>query len=264
MKLLEKVGYTGRVYLVIDNEDKTGDEYRKVYGEDRVICFDKRKAAEWVDDMNNFNDLRAVVYARNVCFQVAKDLGCKYFMQLDDDYNSFSYRYRSDFSYVHTQINKTFEEMLDVLINFLEKTPALSVAISQGGDHIGGQAKTLSLKRKAMNTFVCSVERPFEFKGGTNEDVNAYVTESRKGNIFFTVMQAMVNQVQTQSSSGGLTERYLDEGTYVKSFYSVMIEPSCVRVGELVDHNSPHPRIHHDINWENTAVRIIHEKHKKK
>ena len=30
---------------------------------------------------------RAIVYARNACFDLAKDLGITYFIQLDDDYD---------------------------------------------------------------------------------------------------------------------------------------------------------------------------------
>lgn len=48
-----------------------------------------------------------------------------------------------------------------------------------------------------------------------------------------------------------MTDLYLDSdsGTCIKSFYTVMYCPSSVQIGELVDHRSPHPRLHHKINW---------------
>ena len=64
-------------------------------------------------------------------------------------------------------------------------------------------------------------------------------------------------------ADGGMTELYLDSGTYIKSFYSVMYCPSSVQVGTLIDHRSPHPRLHHKINWSRTAPKIISEKHRK-
>jgi hypothetical protein len=72
-------------------------------------------------------------------------------------------------------------------------------------------------------------------------------------------MQIQVNQTMTQANSGGMTELYLDVGTYVKSFYSVMYAPSCVKVGELGDPRSPHYRIHHSINWRVAVPKIMRE-----
>jgi hypothetical protein len=63
----------------------------------------------------------------------------------------------------------------------------------------------------------------------------------------------------TQSSAGGMTELYLDGGTYIKTFYSVMYAPSCVKIGMMGDPRSPHYRIHHKINWLNTAPKILRE-----
>jgi len=39
-KTLKKYGYTGRIFLIIDDLDKTGSEYREKYGE-QVVVFDK-------------------------------------------------------------------------------------------------------------------------------------------------------------------------------------------------------------------------------
>jgi len=41
---LRKHGYTGKIYLIIDNEDKTAKQYYKKYGNE-VIMFDKLKIA---------------------------------------------------------------------------------------------------------------------------------------------------------------------------------------------------------------------------
>jgi hypothetical protein len=39
-----------------------------------------------------------------------------------------------------------------------------------------------------------------------------------------------VDQKETQATLAALTEIYLELGTYVKSFYSVIAAPSCVKV----------------------------------
>ena len=67
---LRRHGYTGRIVLVVDDLDKTKDEYIEKYGSD-VVVFDKRAAAKTFDQADNFDDMRAIVYARNACFDIA-------------------------------------------------------------------------------------------------------------------------------------------------------------------------------------------------
>jgi len=80
----------------------------------------------------------------------------------------------------------------------------------------------LGIKRKAMNTFFCSVERPFMFLGRINEDVNTYVLLGIRGKLFFMIGNIYIKQKTTQQNPGGLTDIYLDLSTYVKLFYTVM------------------------------------------
>lgn len=263
---LRNAGYTGRILIVIDNEDKTADQYRERYGDD-VVMFDKAAIAQTFDEGDNFQDRRAIIYARNASFQIAKDHGYRFFVQLDDDYTGFYYRFDQDGFYGHC-ITPSLNWLFLQLTNYLAATPFASIAISQGGDHIGGgeSKKSIATKRKAMNSFVCDTEKPFKFVGRINEDVNTYTCEQRKGLAFLTIMGAQLNQKTTQSNAGGMTDLYLDSGTYVKTFYSVMYAPSCVKVSDLSDPkngHAGHARIHHKISWNNAAPLILSEKNKK-
>ena len=144
-----------------------------------------------------------------------------------------------------------------------DRSGALTVAMAQGGDFLGGKdgfGSAIRIKRKAMNSFVCSTKRPFEFVGRINEDVNTYTTLGLKGQLIFTVNVIALNQKTTQKNKGGMSEMYLDSGTYLKSFYTVMYAPSCTKISMM---QSEHKRIHHKINWNNCASKIINEKYKK-
>ena len=262
---LRRSGYTGRIYIVIDDEDRAGPEYRKVFG-DQVITFSKQEIAKQFDEGDNFQTFKGVVYARNAVWELARKAGIRYFIELDDDYNSgFYIRYNSMLQYGNTpRLKFSIESVFDAMIEFVERTGASTLAMSQGRDHIGGRRGIPpKLTRKAMNSFLCDATRPFTFDGRINEDVNAYVSHGIRGAIFFTAMQIQVNQLATQSNAGGMTELYLDSGTYVKSFYSVMYCPSAVKIGQLGDPRSPHYRIHHAINWHNVAPKILRETHRK-
>lgn len=262
---LRKAGYTGKIYIVIDDEDKTEAEYRKRYGSE-VLQFGKAEIAKTFDEGDNFDDRRAIIYARNACWGLAESVGCRYFIQLDDDYKSFAIRHNSAIEYVWARIKTTMDDVLNAILDYFISIPCHSAALAQGGDHIGGENSQASphLRRKCMNSFICSTDRPFQFFGRINEDVNTYTTLGRLGALFLTVIQAQLVQLQTQSNSGGMTDLYLDSGTYIKSFYTVMYCPSAVYVGAMGDpRGHAGYRLHHKINWHRVAPKILRETHRK-
>ena len=116
------------------------------------------------------------------------------------------------------------------------------------------------VKRKAMNSFFCKTDNPFTFDGRINEDVNAYVGLGRTGNLFLTFCDVSLKQKHTQQNKGGMTETYNEGGTYLKSFYTVMANPSCVKICIMGD---KYLRIHHRVNWNNAVPKIISDKYKK-
>jgi hypothetical protein len=251
---LKKCGYTGKIYFIVDNEDKAINQYVANYGEENVKVFDKKAMADSVDEGNNFDNRKVIIHARNACFKIAKEIGVKYFMQLDDDYYYFGYRYETGAKII-TNLDVVFEKMLD----FYKSVNIKSIAFSQGGDHIGGFSG-IKLKRKCMNSFICSTDREFQFVGSINEDVNTYTTLGNRGDIFFTFTNIQLDQKDTQSNNGGMTDEYALSGTYVKSFHSVLMHPSGVKVSMM---NTNHTRLHHSIKWNNTAPCILDPKHKK-
>lgn len=260
LKTLEKQGYTGDWYLIIDNEDKKADEYYKNYG-DKVIMFDKKAISLTFDTADLSDDRRAIVYARNACFQIAKELGIKYFVEFDDDYTSFNLRYPKDGKLVARMLDN-LDDIFEMMLDFLEDTQALTVCFSQGGDHIGGLTGRWKkgLIRKVMNSFFCRTDRPFQFLGRVNEDVNTYTYLGSKGELMLTTTDLMLVQLQTQSNQGGMTDLYLDSGTYLKSFYTVMYMPSAVEIREMGTANR---RLHHHVKWNNCVPVILNERYKK-
>ena len=263
---LKRHGYTGKIYIVIDDEDETESEYKKRFG-GSVLQFCKREIAQQIDEGDNFNDRRAIIYARNACWDLAERVGVKYFIQLDDDYTIFTHTMDNKGNYLTKRPwIRNLDKIFDELVLYLKNTPALTVAMAQGGDFIGGQTSSVfrkKLARKAMNTFVCSAGKEFLFYGRINEDVNTYTLSGFKGEIFLTVARLRMEQKQTQSNAGGMTDFYNESGTYIKSFYTIMFAPSCSRVVRLVSSKKGAMRLHHRIYWENAVPKIVRENVKK-
>jgi len=264
-KTLMKAGCTYPIFILIDDMDQSFPKYFKNYG-DKVLVFDKKAIASKVDNGDNFDNLRTTTHARNACFEKAEELGYTYFLVLDDDYTQVKYRINSKSEYPKDVflIKTTLDHVIDAYLGFYMNSKQIkSLCMAQGGDFIGGEQSNahFRMKRKAMNSFFCSTSRPFTFVSRLNEDVNTYLSLGKIGDVFCTCGFVAIDQLQTQSNEGGMTEAYIDGGTFVKSFYTVMYCPSFAKIGTISQKN---PRIHHSINWSNAVPVILRESHKKK
>lgn len=259
---LRAAGYTGEIILICSTDDDTLEEYQKLY--DNVVVFDKDEYRGTFDMGDNFPEKNTVLYARNAIFDIAKDLDKEYFLVLDDDYSGFNFRFDEKYVYVTKKIKKNLDDIFDLIIDYYKTIPALSIALAQTGEYIGGKkgglGTEIAIKRKIMNSFFCSTDRPFKYVGRMNDDVNTYVRLGNTGMLVFQTNQLCIQQGLTQKNKGGLTEMYADNGTYVKSFYTVMYAPSCTKINLMGNKNR---RLHHVISWNNACSKIISEEYKK-
>lgn len=261
-RALKNSGYTGDIIFVVDNEDSMVKDYQELYGIENVYVFDKLKKSKEVDSMDLSDDRRAILYARCVCFDIAEELGYDYFLELDDDYANFRSRVINGDS-LDTVYIKDFDSLVNIVLEFLEVSNAHTVALSQIGDFIGGKNSKLCkdrLSRKAMNAFFCKTSRRFNWFGRMNEDVSTYITLGSRGYLFFTISDVSIDQLATQSLSGGMSGSYADSGTYVKTFYTIMSAPSCVKMYTI---GVTHKRFHHLIDWNSAVPKIISSRYKK-
>lgn len=259
-KTLRDCGYTGKIYLVIDDEDDQEQRYRHRYG-DQVVQFCKEQYLQNSMCINPDKPRKVILYARNACFDIARRFQVTHFVEMDDDYTRFEFRTVAGQRLLTTKV-KNMDMVMQAFFDFLESTHIKTCAFAQGGDFIGGASAwhQVNMKRKAMNSFFCVTDNPVNFIGAINEDVNTYVTRGNVGELFFTIGRIDLVQTRTQKSSGGMSEVYLDMGTYAKSFPTVMLNPSCVKIAIM---GSTNKRIHHEISWKNAVPRIINEKYKK-
>lgn len=263
--LLRKSGYTGMIYIICDDEDDQIEDYKKLENEkQKVIIFNKSKYVDSgeIDSLDNFHKHYCLLWGRNAGFDIAEELGLEYFVQLDDDYREFLFRYPEEGK---LKANKVLDldYIFDLYLDFMDTDKRIkSVAFMQGGDFIGGVNSWLKnpCKRKVMNSWFCKTERRIHFKGTMNDDVNTYCDGGARGDLYFSFNNPIIVPEQTQKIDGGMSVIYADMGTYIKSFYTVMLCPSFVTVSTM---GGSHQRIHHRINSKNGFPMIISDKWKK-
>jgi len=263
-KTLRNFGYTGKIFIICDDEDKTLSEYKQKYGQE-VIVFSKSSYEGKFDKMDNFSGNKVIVYARNACYEIARSLGLDYFFEYEDDYREICYR-KTEGTILRSFDAKNLDRILNAMIECLNDTKSCTIAFAQAGDFIGGIGSFFNnaYKRKAMNSFVFKVNKnpkdDLIFIGRMNDDVNTYLTQGKIGKLFFQIVDVSIVPVLTQSSAGGNTDSYKKYGTYTKSFYSVIAEPSCCKIGLMGRINK---RLHHSIKWNFAVPKILDQKYKK-
>lgn len=262
VKTLRDEGYTGDIRILLDDEDETADEYRKLYGAENIFIFCKEEWRLKTDVMDTFGRRNVVVFARNAVYEVAKNLGYKYICVLDDDYKAFEYRYLED-DKLKGKKARNLDLVFEIAIEFLKTSKAKCYAFAQSGDLIGGKESNRfqnRVMRKIMNTYFFDVDNPVVFSGTLDEDMVASLRCGLSGELLLTSVDMTIQQITTQTNAGGLTEAYLDMGTYTKSFYAVMMNPSICKIAMMGD---KHMRIHHQVNVSGMAPMILSGRYKK-
>lgn len=254
---LRNFGYTGKIILLLDNEDPTINQYQELFSDEIIEIFSKDEMLLQTDTMTNERNKNCAVYARNACFFVAKKNGFDYFCQMDDDYTTIPYRYI---------INTTLYRENDVNLNlvfkyyleFMDSSEKIgAVAFAEPGDFVGGVCSNLNKRmylNKCMGSWICFVNRPLKFSGVMNDDVNCYSLYGSRGMLFYTFNFIMIDTPPTQSVSGGMTDIYLQFGTYTKTFYTILCCPSFVKLDIF---GGKQYRIHHKFKWENAVPKLI-------
>lgn len=175
------------VILVYDSDHQDMADEAKSLGY-RVEVFDwisttsSMSGPGWTS--NYAKTKRVVSPARYATYEIARRLGIRFFMQLDDDVTyiqipkvvsghlpkcdkriTVSKNYPFAMQYVKDIIESTFD--------FVEKSGCI-VAFVQTGELMSADASRFHFKPKVMNTFILDTENPVDCFGGINEDVNIY------------------------------------------------------------------------------------------
>lgn len=259
---LQEQHYTGPTYIVIDNEDETAESYYQRYG-GQVLMFDKETAIARTDSALPPSYRRASTFARNAIFSVAQQVGARWFLLLDDDYHGFYWEANgSGLPLISERRVKDLDYVFAVYLDFYRSVPNLmALAMGQSGEFLGGIADGLKgyrTKRKAMNVFFLSTERPFPWLGLLNEDTTTAAHLGHMGYLFITAYPVIIKSGRTQQSRGGLDDIYRRLGTYTKSFFTLLWEPSFARVVPLYG-GEAYPRIHHRVYWRYGVPLIVPE-----
>lgn len=119
LDVLRKAGYTGKIYLVVDDEDITVDRLHENYPDVEILMFHKQHYVDTVDKGTNEDQRKCILYAKCFCEDKAIELCLDAFAMADDDMPSFRYRYIEDGTLKSQRIHSTFDGIVKSYVEFM-------------------------------------------------------------------------------------------------------------------------------------------------
>lgn len=228
---LQKYGYNGDWNIVADDTDNT--DYETLYP-GHVIRFCKKQYYELTDTADNFEMSPSSVFARNFCWDYAKEIGYDAFGLFDDDITGFTFRY-SDGDKLKGMPVERFTEIFNLYCEFILSAKIECGAFFSAGALIGGGGSTYVKKgyfsrptnALIINTRIEPVSYP-PFKSAIYEDsVYAYLNNIiGKITAEFKPISTQFVQPVRLKNAGGCTDYYTKTNKYINGFHLQMFIPT--------------------------------------
>ena len=234
---LRKCGYTGKIYLIIDDLDQTAKKYYEKYS-DLVIEFKKKEYEKNADTFLNYEMLNTVLYARNASFDIAKELGLEWFIICDDDITNMSYKIILNDKLISHKAIK-LDSFFDACIDFMKNTSMECLSSCEEGLYIGGANDNVKngLVWRMGHFWLFNSNFNRRFRGAFHED-RIFSDDNAMNKCFGLSLLAISTpsfkqnnqehkhkQHKQHKQEGGMQKQYSDTGMYIPRYFSVIAHP---------------------------------------
>lgn len=226
--LLTTCGYSGKIWLVVDDTDPSIQQYIDNYGKDKILIFNKNHFINSADSGSNELRDKCILYAKNAVEYMAQNMGLKYFAIADDDIRSFYVRYFDGDKLRRFRITQNIDSYLSAYIKYLDNSTVDTVGFGQSGNYFGGvdtfKSSNLSRLRIVYQFVIRKTKSEVRWRGWMNEDSITAILYNKIGRVWLinpSVMQT-TTVIGNNSESGGMHETY-QKNNSLKRCLSTMI-----------------------------------------
>lgn len=231
LNYLKKAGYSGEIFLVVDNKDKDLEMYKKKY-KDMLLIFDKEDYAKDVDAHINKFPMNGALFARNACIDFAKKMKKEFYCVCDDDIQCVKLKDSRSGKLETTKITKRIDEIISYLIGYMEKTVITALGIPEDGAYIGGVNQNVKdgIKFTLSKFMLYRTKEPVIYESIMWEDAAAVMRDLSIGKVEFSPMILSVTAPENGTNAGGCQELYKKSSNYANAFMVLMARPDTVKI----------------------------------
>ena len=228
LNLLRKCGYTGKIYLVVDDTDSTIQEYIDNFGSDNVIVFDKNYYinSDRFDNCSNDPSYKCIVYAKRAVEDIAKSLGINFFAISDDDITRFALRYPVDGKVRRFPI-VNFDKLLSVYLNMLDNDIA-GIGFGHVTSYCGGvksfDYESLSARYLPYQFILRNSKIDVSWTSWFAEDDVTELEEGKIGKLWLVIPYIMqeTEPIGDISADGGMVDVYKQSNMFKLNFNVIL------------------------------------------
>ena len=241
LQLLVEMNYTGKVYLVVDDQDNTVDEYKALYG-DKVVVFSKDTYVAYTDTGLHTPFKKFAVFARNAVEDLAVLLGLDYFMVFDDDIINLRIRYDIDGSLKSRKLTGIIDDVFNACIRFMENSNLHCTSFGFCNVYRSGVEclyKENSRNRLCAEAFIRDTKIKVDWRLNMVEDLITSLDYNRAGIPWLQIIPVQVEICMSEGTvEGGNSEAYNNFGLFRLNFMPTIAYPDCNKV--TFHHNKWH------------------------
>lgn len=232
---LRRAGYTGKIYVVIDNEDAQKMRYLNRYPD--VLVYNKQLQFNKCDKVIKTEQKASVTYARNAVEEYAKQFKLDAFLVCDDDIVGLRYRWVEGTTVRSLAMNGGLDEVLQMYAEFMcvhkiAVSSFVHMLFYMSGVH--DLDKRISEQRDAVQIFFRNTEFPMNWIGVMRQDILTNTETSKRGYVWWALPYITYDAKamnETGNNEGGMKETYDNISEYQRTFLGVITSPSCIKVG---------------------------------
>lgn len=229
LDLLRNCGYTGEIFLVVDDLDPTVNEYKSKYG-DKVLVFNKLEYVNKTDTGMSVPQINFAVFARNAIEDFAITLGYKFFAVFDDDMVKFRYRYDDDGVFRSTKITINMDKIIDTYVSFIDESNISCVSFGSLNNYMRGVDSLYietSRLRLCCAIFFRNTNFKVDWKLNMCEDRITSLYYGQLGQVWLQLLQVQLDTMPMGGEFiGGNTDVYKSLDKFHQVFFPVIVLPS--------------------------------------
>lgn len=214
LESLRAQGYTGDIWLVVDNEDNTRyklyESYIHAYSHNYMWTFNKQYWVHRTECIVNTKSKATPVFARNASVELAKNMKYKYFAIMDDDVYNFSLKYEDE-GHLRTHKIQNLDKLFSACCAFIDCGADL-ITFSERSTYFGG-LKSQNMQKKILRTqmthvFIMPTSTDITFTGSIFEDLLIELYQNAIGRYVIRLGEICYDTPPMMSEKGGLEDVY--------------------------------------------------------
>lgn len=226
---LKNAGYTGKIYVVVDNQDPMLEKYQERFGDD-VLVFDKQIYIDKTDTLETDRKRSSAVYARNFIEDAAKKFNLDVFGMFDDDVLNLRYRWIECGKIRSMKVYQGLDDILNYYIEYMLRSNFQAISFGNVMTFVGGidgLESRLSKERLTFQIHIRNTKYPLEWKSIINNDSITELQSIKLGNIWLSIPWIVYDSPVMNTLSGGMKSVYDSLSSFSRAFYATIAEPSC-------------------------------------